>query len=215
MGSESPVLDREEIERTLCQISEIDAVRVVSDTNNLIQEMHVLASGQKAPRQIVRDIESLLMARFGIAVDHKKISIAQINSEPAAEPKPQGAGRLKISNIAVDVKGYEAAVEVTLTQGDAQSCGGAKGPASQNGRLRLAAVATLDAAAKCVHSDSNLALEHVSIMPTSSGKIAVACVSVITRAGENRYAGSAMVKADECDSVVKATLAAINRHLAL
>lgn len=216
MGSESPVIDREEIERTLCQIAEIDAVRVVNDTNNLIQEMHVLASGQKAPRQIVRDIESLLMARFGIAVDHRKISIAQIGSEPAvAEAKTPSAGRLKIGNIAVDVKDYEAAVEVTLTQGDTRSSGEAKGPASQTGRLRLAAIATLEAATKCVTSGSNLALEHVSIMPTSSGKIAVACVSVMTKAGEDKYAGSAMVKADECDSVVKATLSAINRHLSL
>jgi len=214
MGSETPVIDREEVEHTLCQIAEIEAVRVVSDANNLIQELHVLASDKKAPRQIVRDIESLLMARFGIAVDHKKISIAQINNA-AAEPKMQGIGRLKISNIAVDSKDYEAAVEVTLTQGETLSSGTAKGPASQNGRLRLVAVATLEAAAKCVSPNANLALEHVSIMPTSSGKIAVACISVITRAGENRYAGSAMVRADECDSVVKATLAAINRHLTL
>lgn len=215
MGSESPVIDREEVEHTLCQIAEIEAVRVVSDSNNQIQELHVLASDKKGPRQIVRDIESLLMARFGIAIDHKKISIAQINNGSEAEPKKPSIGRLKISNIAVDVKDYEAAVEVTLAQGDALSSGTAKGPASQNGRLRLAAVATLEAAAKCVSSNSNLALEHVSIMPISSGKIAVACISVITRAGENRYAGSAMVKADECDSVVKATLAAINRHLTL
>ena len=84
MGSESPVIDREEVQSALCQIAEIEAVRVVSDHDNLIQELHVLASGQKAPRQIVRDIESLLMARFGIAVDHKKISIAQINSAAVA-----------------------------------------------------------------------------------------------------------------------------------
>jgi hypothetical protein len=218
MGSESPVIDREEIQSALCQITEIEAVRVVNDHDNLIQELHVLASGQKAPRQIVRDIESLLMARFGIAVDHKKISIAQINSGPIAAaastpPKAPAGGRLKIGNVAFDVKDYEAAAEVTLEQGDASSSGSAKGPASQSGRLRLAAMATLDAAARCIGSEANLALEHVSIMPTSSGDVAVACISVIKRTGEEIHAGSAMVKTTECDSVVKATLAAINRHL--
>jgi len=214
MGSETPVIDREEIERTLCQIAEIEAVRVVNDSNNLIQELHVLASGQRAPRQIVRDIESLLMARFGIPIDHKKVSIAQI-STPSEPSKSRSLGRLKISNIAIDVKDRNANVEVTLAQGSTQSSGTAKGPASQNGRLRLAAAAALEAAAKSMTIESSLALEHVSIIPTSTGKVAVACISVITRAGEETYAGSAMVKGDECDSVVKATMSAINRHLTL
>ncbi len=217
MGSESPVIDREEVQSALCQIAEIEAVRVVSDHDNLIQELHVLASGQKAPRQIVRDIESLLMARFGIAVDHKKISIAQINSGPVtaapAAPKPRAPGRLKIGQVALDAQDFEAAVQVTLEHGGSRFSGSAKGAATQSGRLRLAAIATLEAAAKCLGPEANLALEHVSIMPTSSGEVAVACVSMIKRTGEQLYAGSAMVKATECDSVVKATLAAINRHI--
>jgi len=213
MGSESPVIDREEVERTLCQIPEIEAAAIVSDGSNLIQELHVLATGQRAPRQIVRDIESLLMARFGIPIDHKKISIAQING--VSENRVRGIGRLKINNIAMDLKDREAAVEVALTQGGTQSTGTAKGPASQNGRLRLAALAALDAAAKCMTSETSLALEHIAIMPTSTGKVAVACVSIITRAGEETYAGSAMVKGNEGDAVVKATLSAINRHLTM
>lgn len=215
MASENPVIDREEIERNLCQIAEVEAARIVNDTNNLIQELHILASDQRAPRQIVRDIESLLMARFDIAVDHKKISVAQIDITAITPLKTQNSGRLKIGNIALDVEDYEATVEVTLSQGEALSLGTAKGPASQNGRLRLAAVATLEAAAKCLSPNSGLALEHISIVPTSSGKIAVACISVVTKVGETQYAGSAMVETNECDSAVKATLSAINRHLTL
>ena len=214
MGSESPVIDREEVQNALCQIAEIEAVRVVGDHDDLIQELHVLASGPKTPRQIVSDIESLLMARFGIAIDQKKISIAQINSAPEnALPKKRTPGRLKIVNITIGIKEHEANIEVSLEHGSFRYSGTAKGTTSQSSRLRLAAIATLDAATKFVNPDTSLTLEHISILPISSGEVAVACVSVVKRAGEKVYAGSAMVKNDECDSVVKATLSAINRYL--
>lgn len=211
MGSESPVVDREEIEATLCQIAEIEAARVVGNDNDLIQELHVLASGEKAPRQIVRDIESLLMARFGIAVDHKRISIAQISNGNGDQKR--GQERLKITNINMHVQDKAATLEVKLEHHGKQYTGLAAGPPSQSGRLRLAALAALDAAGKCAADDTNFALEQVAIVPAGTGKVAVACISVIARAGEEMYSGSAVVKTNESDAVVKATLSAINRYL--
>ncbi len=132
MGSESPVIDRAEIERVLCQIAEIDAARVVGSDDTFIQEIHVLASQKKAARQIVRDIETLLMTTFGIAVDHKKISIAQINKEN--EPPPAHAeARLQITNISLSVNCEVASVEVSLTNNGTTHTGSIAGPASPGG----------------------------------------------------------------------------------
>ena len=216
MDSESPVVNREEIERILCQIAEIDAARVVYNRNDEIDELHILASNAKGPRQIVRDVESVLMARFGIAVDHKKISIAQIGDiGPVANETPPSPERLKITGINIEINGHEATFEVSLSRNEASRVGTATGPSSQNGRLRLAALATLDAARKYAPAEQNYSLEHISIVPSNHGKVALVCVSTMTRSGEEVFAGSAVVKFNEGDTIVKATLAAINRHLVL
>jgi hypothetical protein len=216
MDSESPVVNREEIERVLCQIAEIEAARIVSDKNDRIEELHVLANDSKGPRQIVRDIESLLMARFGIAIDHKKISIAQVGEiKQTKKSSLRTHERLKIAGINIDIAGQEATYEINLTQNGTSHTGTASGPCTQNGRLRLAALAALDAARKRAPEDCNYALEHIEILPITNAKIALVCVSAMTRTGEEIFAGSAVVKFNEGDSIVKATLAAINRHMIL
>ncbi len=216
MDSESPVVNREEIERVLCQIAEIDAARVVYNLSNEIEELHILASDAKGPRQIVRDVESVLMARFGVAIDHKKISIAQIGDiGPIAGDTPPPPVRLKIAGINTEISGQEATFEVSLSQNGTSHVGTATGPGSQSGRLRLAALAALDAAGKYTSAELNYSLEYISIVPSNHGKVALVCVSTMTRAGEETFAGSAVVKFNEGDSVVKATLAAINRNMVL
>jgi hypothetical protein len=42
-----------------------------------ISEIHVLAQTDVPPKQVVRNIESALMAQLGLRVDHRKISVAQ------------------------------------------------------------------------------------------------------------------------------------------
>ncbi len=213
MGSQSQVVDRKEIERRLCQIPEIEATRVVYGKEHEILELHVLASGQRAPRQIVRDIESLLMARYSLPIDHKKISIAQINSD--SEPVVHKLGRLKINDIAFRIRGDETTFEISLEQNGRQETSTVRGSSSKNERLRLAALATLDAASKLKQSQLTFALEHLSIVPTGQGSVALVLVSAISRAGEEVFSGSAVVKGNEDDAVIKASLSAINRKLAI
>jgi len=153
------------------------------------------------------------MAIFVIPVDHKKFSIAQITDTDYSYKRE--TGRLKISNITIDVKDHKSTLTVRLTQGSNKNTGTASGQSSQKGRLRQAVLATLDAISGRTASDSDVVLEHVSIIQAEAGEIAIVCVSVVTRAGEKTYAGSAMVKGNESESVVKATLSAINRHLTL
>ena len=64
-------------------INKIDGIinsKVVVDKNN-ITELHILANNLRAPKQIVRDIESILLATFDYRIDRKKISIAQIQTD--------------------------------------------------------------------------------------------------------------------------------------
>jgi len=204
-----------EIEEALSQVSEIRAARVVASPGGVIEEIHVLALPSKAPKQLVRDIESTLMAAFGIAIDHKKISIAQLGHENvqqvAESTKPYA--RAQIKSINAEVVGVYVNIAVSLELEGELFVGRATGPASRTGRERLVAEATLDGIAQYLQGAFTFALEDVEIIRLGRESVAVSCVVLVTSLGEQAFAGSALVRQNDNDSIVRATLDAINRRL--
>ena len=204
-----------EIEEALSQVSEIRAARVVASPGGVIEEIHVLALLSKAPKQLVRDIESTLMAAFGIAIDHKKISIAQLGHENvqqvAESTKPYA--RAQIKSINAEVVGVYVNIAVSLELEGELFVGRATGPASRTGRERLVAEATLDGIAQYLQGAFTFALEDVEIIRLGRESVAVSCVVLVTSLGEQAFAGSALVRQNDNDSIVRATLDAINRRL--
>jgi len=204
-----------EIEAALAQVSEIRAARVVTSPLGEIDEIHVLALPSKAPKQLVRDIESTLMAAFGVAIDHKKISIAQLGQEsvPQAEDDTKPHARAQIKSINAEVVGVYVNIAVSLDLEGELYVGKATGPASRTGRERLVAEATLDAIAQYLQGAFTFALEDVEIIRLGRESVAVSCVVLVTSLGEQAFAGSALVRQNDKDSIVRATLDAINRRL--
>jgi hypothetical protein len=204
-----------EIEQALCQVAEIKAARVVTSPEGVIQEIHVLALPSKQPKQLVRDIESTLMASFGIPVDHKKISIAQLGQDvmPKNEQPQHITSRPRIISINSQVTGVNASVTVDLELGGEAYAGKADGAASTTQRLRLVAEATMKAVEQYVEGTYSFALEDVSLVQLGRERSAVCCVAVVSPLGEETFVGSALVRQNEKDSIVKATLDAINRRM--
>ena len=201
-----------EIEQALGQVADIRAARVVSSEDGVIQEIHVLASPTKSPKQLVRDIESTIMAQFGIPIDHRTVSIAQLGRD--AEPRdPREKGRARVTSVSAEMTGVRASARVSLQlDGDSYS-GVAEGPASTTGRQRLIAQATLSAVSEYVHGDFGFALEDVTLVTLGRERVAVSCVILVTQQGEQPLAGSAFARQGENESIVRATLDAINRRL--
>jgi hypothetical protein len=206
----------DDIENTLGQVAEIKAARVVASPEGIIQEVHVLALPNKSPKQLVRDIESTLMATFGLAIDHKKISIAQLGADVAISGQPEAVVpadfRARIDSINAHTSGVHATATVSLELAGARYVGEAAGPASQTGRTRLVALATLDALAQYGDAGHGFALEDVTIMQLGRQRVAVSCVTLVSPTGEQSYVGSAVVRQNDNDSIVRATLDAINRR---
>lgn len=203
-----------EIEQALCQVAEIKAARVVTSPEGIIQEIHVLALPTKQPKQLVRDIESTVMASFGIPVDHRKISIAQLGAETMPkEDTREPDNRARIVTINSQVSGVTATVTVDLELEGESYLGEASGAASQTQRLRLVAEATMRAVERYIGDGYKFALEDVSVCQLGRERVAVCCLAVVSSLGEHTYVGSALVKQNEKDSIVKATLDAINRRM--
>jgi hypothetical protein len=212
----------EDIEAALADVGEIKAARVVASNDGVIQEVHVLALPTKQPKQLVRDIESTLMAQFGIPIDHKKISIALLGRDSikpeSTPPAETEVGRTtvvrpRILSINATVTGVQASASVELEIGGNEFVGNASGPASQTGRLRLVALATLDAVSQYSDTAVSFALEDVAILKLGREKVAVSCIALVSSLGEQTFSGSAMVRQNDNDSVVRATLDAINRRM--
>ena len=214
----------EEIEAALASVGEIKGARIVASPEGVIQEIHVLALPTKQPKQLVRDIESTLMAKFGIPIDHKKISIAMLGRDsispqtptevPAAtESERNSAARPRVVSINATVSGVQASASVTLEIAGTEYIGNASGPASQTGRLRLVALAALDSVSQYSDATVSFALEDVAILKLGRGKVAVSCIALVSGMGEQIFSGSAMVRQNDNDSVVRATLDAINRRM--
>lgn len=69
-------------------IRELPAVldaRLVVNAWGGVEEVHVLADRTRPAKGVVRDIESALTARWGLRIDRKKISVAQVRGLPPAD----------------------------------------------------------------------------------------------------------------------------------
>ena len=207
----------EDIEAALSEVGEIQAARIVAAPDGSIAEIHVLALPTKAPKQLVRDIESTLMARFGIPVDHKKISIALLGGDAIKNQEPvqerSSTVRPRILSVNATVSGVLASASVILEIGGTEYVGNASGPASQTGRERLVAQATLDAVSQYSDAAVSFALEDIKIVQLGRERVAVACIALVSGFGEQCFSGSALVRQNDHDSIVRATLDAINRRM--
>ncbi len=70
-------------EELLGSLVGVISARVVTDDEGAIEEIHVLSTSDLSPKRAVRNVESALLAHMDLAVDHRRISVAQ--AEPGQE----------------------------------------------------------------------------------------------------------------------------------
>ncbi|HVT37962.1 MAG TPA: hypothetical protein VHE78_02880 [Gemmatimonadaceae bacterium] len=80
------VLPLQKAEELLSTLHEVVSARIVADQSGNVEAIHVLVTGDLTPKQMVRNIESALMAQLGLRVDHRKISIATTVKKPGLPP---------------------------------------------------------------------------------------------------------------------------------
>lgn len=202
-----------EYEEILRQIKDVVSAKIVCNEMGEILEVHVLASQHRSPKQVVRDIESALMASFGVAIDHKKISVAQLQLDEVEEVFPQL--RPKLGKVDLAVSGMSAQANVSLSIAGTTFDGSATGTSAANNRLRLIAVATLDALDQYLGGACAFSVEEVSVSTLGRQQVALVCLSMVTVIDEEYLVGSALVRGDVSKTVVKATLDGVNRRLSI
>lgn len=198
------------IEKSMLLVPGVGSVRLVVDEAGEIQEIHALIDGGRAPKQVARDFESLLFTRFGIRVDHKKISIAQLGDEP----KPPGPlPRLTIRGLELRNQGPVTSVRVELADPEKVAAATVEGPTSVSNRLRLVASATLGAVKGFLGDAVQFVLEDVRVERVARREVVVVCVTLVGAKGEETLLGTCHASRDETEATIRATLSALNRRL--
>jgi hypothetical protein len=191
-------------------ISKIEGViniKLVTEEDEL-KELHILASNHRAPKQIVRDIESALLAAHDYRIDRKVISIAQIDMEVK-----KVCGRIKYDSISIVINGCNVDCTVTLEhEGEEYSASQTAIKTSANKKL-VVAKATMAAVSAIPGHMFVFDIYDVIVHTSRDINFVSVVVNLLNDDLEQVLVGSAVVKNDLNESIVKATLDAINRRV--
>ena len=191
-------MDHKIIEENLQQIDSVISSKIIIGEANQIEEIHIVSNGIRNPKQIARDIESVLLANFDYKIDHRKISIAQLDDIDIRKIKP----RLKLNGISKETSGNKANVKVSILKADEEFVASKSGINSNRNIERMLAEATVMAV------EDSLGINDLFIV-----EVVVVLVSSLINGQEIILSGSSVVKNDYYLSVAKATLDSINRFL--
>lgn len=200
-------MDAVALQEKIGRIDGIEAARVVSE-NGHIDEIHVLARRNKAPKQLVRDVQSLSAALFGVDIDRRVVSIVQLSDADL-----DVGVRPALVDVSETLEGSHTEVTVTLRWDDSLLIGKSSGAAASVVRARQVAEATVEAVRQAIHTTAAVAISSMDVPTLGSKQVAVAQVVLVTESSERMLIGSAYVEDDESRAVVRAVLDALNRLL--
>jgi hypothetical protein len=213
-------------ERLLSALAGVVSARAVADEFGRLCEIHVLASPELHPKQIVRNVESALSAGLGVLVDRRIVSVAQLRpnamdpymapSKPDVRAAPTTAAPadrlVYVKFDASATSSLDATCSVTLGRGKERLVGSATGVNTVQGRADAAARAVFSA---MQDSGEVLGFDGAAVVE-AQGKtyVFVSVRSVIGRTAR-LLTGVAILKGSPEEAAIMAALQATNRIPAL
>jgi hypothetical protein len=203
-----------QLEQDLRKVQGVKSARVVGDDEPA--EIHIVASLQRSPKQVVRDVQSLAAARFGMPIDHRIVSVVQLDEDAAAaRPGAPPADRPVLERVVLASKGDSGWVKVALRwpDGDTTEGAGAAGKTRET-RARGATVALLQALEPTLAGrGARVDVDHVLIHRLGAADAVLVRAVFYSSGAPITVIGSAMVYDDVATAAVQALLHAVNRKL--
>lgn len=202
-------VNSEQIESVIASLRGIEAVKAVIGPMG-VEEIHVIVSGGRSPKQVVRDIESILMARLNLPIDHKIVSVAQTEGFT----KPLVQSRFLVVEVGLTVAGKEMEARVTLERDGEKFTCAQKRPYSAETQLRLVAEATAGAIEQGA-PDLSISIDDIRALPSGDRTIVLSAIRLGGGRREESYVGAVIASHDLWRAAVTSTLDALNRRLTL
>lgn len=220
------VLPLQRAEELIATLQDVVSVRVTPTESGGVDAIHVLVAGETQPKQMVRNIESALMAQLGLRVDHRKISIAATTKRltPQGGVSAQGLG-VAAGQVGgrpvyfedVEVRGSRArgvTCKVTLRVGSDLHVGEAEeGLQSDRSRVEVASRAALAALAASGPQAGLFSLEGAKVITAFEREFVFAAVMARQSREQVMLTGSCEIRDSAETAAVLAVLDATNRWM--
>ena len=206
-------------ENLIASLTGVLSARVVVTPLGEVSEIHVLTSRDMQPKQVVRNIESALMAHLGVKIDHRKISVAQTADVRPIEQMQEEAVRTRAKKRVVifqslDVRPSERPQRVLVRV--RLSFEGREAEAEEQGTdtVRNRVEAAARAAALCLDEllpDNSIALEGAAIIEAFDRKFVLVAVHGLGGREAQLLTGTCEIRESTERAAVLAVLDATNR----
>lgn len=207
---ENPGQRAADIAALVKRLPSVQACRLTEE-NGQPREIHILADDARSPKQIARDVQSALMAQFGLYVDHRLISIAQIPCAFAEERSAPAASRLICDRLSLSMNKREFEAAVFLTLGEKSGQGSGQGRMAERrqiiGRAAAQAINQFLTEGVCVR------VSEVDCAVLDGRRVLLAAVALENPSDTEYLVGAAYENEDADIAVVHAVLDAINRRI--
>jgi hypothetical protein len=197
------------IEEYLNRINSVITSRIIEEDGK-IKEVHIVSDLSRNPKQIARDVESVLVSQFDIHVDYKMISVAQVEGDAGILK----ASRFRLISVENISKGTLFTAVITLERDGELFEGSSTGIATTNNIMRLTCEATINAVENCCDRKNIFAIEDVTKISISGKETLLTYITALVGDQEILVCGSAINAKNGIESVVKSTLDAVNRIVA-
>ena len=207
------------VENLITALTGVLSARVVVTPLGEVSEIHVLTKSDMQPKQVVRNIESALMAQLGFKVDHRKISVAQtadvrpieaLQDEAVTERAKRRVVVFKHLEVRPSERPQRVQVRVKLSYGDKEAQADELGTDTTRNRVEAAA----RAAATCLDAlipDNSIALEGAQIIEAFDRKFVLVAVHGLGGREAQLLTGTCEIRESPERSAVLAVLDATNR----
>lgn len=193
-----------DLEREINRLDSVASAKVLS-TGSEIDEIHVVAPHDRAPKKIVRDIESLLLVRFGIRIDHRCISIVQLENFRTAYAQ-------NLRPLITSVTQEDNHVQVVLTIDERVFVGRAELLPGQE-RETASARAVIHAIEQLLQTPGVLTVLKTTMAELNEQRAVLVLVRWIFADQQEMLLGASLVHGDIPETAARATLDAVNRRL--
>ena len=199
----------DKIKRAIASLPDVQSCNVDFNADGSISAIHIVSSTRRAPKQIVRDVESVMAADFGIRLDHRKVSIARV--EEKEDRRPAKRERPRLVTMRLSLSSGRGNVEVDLERGGLVVTGEAAGVAERGGTLRLVVAATFRALEKMIGADASFELLDVLRIRSGERRAVVVLANLASGVAARSLAGCVQFDDDEPRAAALAALDASNR----
>lgn len=206
-------------ENLLTSLEGVLSARVVTTPLGEVSEVHILAQAGQPAKQLVRNIESALLAQLGLRVDHRKISIAQTAEVRPIETLARHAVRerslqrtvlFEALTVQPGRRPARSLLQVALTCDGKLEGAEEEAPDTMRGRVEAAAKATVAVLDRLLTKGSML-LEGARVIEALDREMVFVTVQAINGRDAVLLSGTAEVRQSPERAAVLAVLDATNR----